>query len=91
MICDGVVCICAYSTSVSTCWVLPAGELVLTMMAGLAKFERDLLRERQRRGIEAARKRGEHLGRPPAQTPGQAETAIVLLQTESLAVIASEW
>ncbi len=68
-----------------------AGELVLTMMAGLAKFERDLLRERQRRGIEAARKRGKHLGRPPALTASHAETAIIRLQTESLAAVASEW
>jgi putative DNA-invertase from lambdoid prophage Rac len=69
----------------------PAGELVLTMMAGLAKFERDLLRERQRRGIEAARKRGKHLGRRPVLTAIHAETAILRLETESLAVIASEW
>jgi len=33
----------------------PAGSLVLTLMAGLAKFERQLLQERQRRGIDAAR------------------------------------
>ena len=69
----------------------PAGELVLTLMVGLAKFERDLLRERQRRGIDAARKRGKHLGRPPVLTAGHAETAIGRLQTESLAAIASEW
>lgn len=42
----------------------PAGGLVLTMMAGLAKFEQQVLRERQRRGIHAARQRGKHLGRP---------------------------
>src|SRR5579871_1321306 len=69
----------------------PAGELVLTMMAGLAKFERDLLRERQRRGIEAARRRGMHLGRPPVLTASRAEPAIIRLQTGSLAAIASEW
>ncbi len=69
----------------------PAGGLVLTMMAGLAKFERELLRERQRRGIEAARHRGKHLGRPRLLTDDHAENAIRRLQTESLAVIASEW
>ena len=69
----------------------PAGELVLTLMAGLAKFERDLLRERQRRGIDAARKRGKHLGRPPVLTASHAEAAICRLQMESLAVIACEW
>jgi DNA invertase Pin-like site-specific DNA recombinase len=90
MICDGVGCISAFSTSVSDTGT-PGGELVLTLMAGLAKFERDLLRERQRRGIEAARKRGKHLGRPPVLTASHAETAISRLHTESLAVIASEW
>jgi putative DNA-invertase from lambdoid prophage Rac len=69
----------------------PAGGLVLTMMAGLAKYERELLRERQRRGIEAARQRGKHLGRPALLTASHADTAILRLQTESLAVIASEW
>ncbi len=69
----------------------PTGSLVLTLMAGLAKFERELLRERQRRGIEAARQRGKHLGRPALLTVSHAETAILRLQAESLAVIASEW
>jgi len=69
----------------------PTGSLVLTLMAGLAKYDRELLRERQRRGIEAARQRGKHLGRPALLTASHAETAILRLQTESLAVIASEW
>jgi DNA invertase Pin-like site-specific DNA recombinase len=54
----------------------PAGGLVLTLMAGLAKFERQLLRERQRRGIEAARQRGKHLGRPPLLDSIHAKAAI---------------
>lgn len=69
----------------------PAGGLVLTMMAGLAKFERELLRERQRRGIDAARRRGRHLGRPSLLTAEHAVTAIQRLKSESLAVIAAEW
>src|SRR5262249_58786813 len=70
----------------------PAGGLVLTMMAGMARFERQLLRERQRRGIAAARSRGKHLGRPPLLTPGHAEIAIRrLLAKDTLAMIAAEW
>jgi putative DNA-invertase from lambdoid prophage Rac len=70
----------------------PAGGLVLTMMAGLAKFERQLLRERQRRGIEAARQRGKHLGRPPLLDPSHAQTAIRrLLAGETVAALAREW
>jgi len=70
----------------------PAGGLVLTMMAGLAKFERQLLRERQRRGIDAARQRGKHLGRPPLLDRDHAETAIRRLWAgETLSAIAREW
>jgi DNA invertase Pin-like site-specific DNA recombinase len=70
----------------------PAGGLVLTMMAGLARFERQLLRERQRRGIEAARRRGKHLGRPPLLDASHAQTAIRrLLAGETVAALAREW
>lgn len=70
----------------------PAGGLVLTMMAGLAKFERQLLRERQRRGIDAAKARGKHLGRPPLLTAPHAQLAIARLRAgETLAAIAQEW
>lgn len=38
-----------------------------SLMAALAEFERDLLRERVRSGIAAARKRGVVFGRQPGQ------------------------
>lgn len=41
----------------------PQGKLVATLMAGLAEFERDLLRERVRSGIMAAKARGVVFGR----------------------------
>jgi DNA invertase Pin-like site-specific DNA recombinase len=70
----------------------PAGGLVLTMMAGLARFERQLLRERRRRGIDAARLRGKHLGRPPLLDATHAATAIRrLLVGETVAALAREW
>lgn len=70
----------------------PAGNLVLTLMAGLAKFERQLLRERQQRGIEAARSRGKHLGRPALLTPQHAQIAIQRLRAgETLNTLAHEW
>lgn len=43
------------------------GKLIASMMAALAEFERDLLRERVRSGIAAARKRGVIFGRRPGQ------------------------
>lgn len=70
----------------------PTGRLVLTMMAGLAKFERELLRERQRRGIDAARRAGKHLGRPALLDAAHAENAIRRLREgETLGMIAREW
>jgi DNA invertase Pin-like site-specific DNA recombinase len=41
----------------------PQGKLVATLMAGLAEFERDLLRERVKSGIMAAQARGVVFGR----------------------------
>jgi DNA invertase Pin-like site-specific DNA recombinase len=43
------------------------GKLIASVMAALAEFERDLLRERVRSGIAAARARGVHFGRRPGQ------------------------
>ena len=45
----------------------PQGKLIATMMAALAEFERDLLRERVRSGIAAAQARGVTFGRQPGQ------------------------
>lgn len=43
------------------------GKLIASVMAALAEFERDLLRERVRSGIAAARARGVQFGRRPGQ------------------------
>ena len=43
----------------------PQGKLFSSLMAALAEFERDLLRERVRSGIAAARGRGVKFGRQP--------------------------
>jgi DNA invertase Pin-like site-specific DNA recombinase len=39
-------------------------KLMLTMLAAVAEFERDLIRERTRLGVAKARERGSKLGRP---------------------------
>lgn len=44
----------------------PTGKLMLTMVAALGQFERDLLSERTKEGLEAARARGKCGGRPKA-------------------------
>ena len=43
------------------------GKLIASLMAALSEFERDLLRERVRSGIAAARQRGVVFGRRPGQ------------------------
>ncbi len=42
----------------------PLGRMVFTLVAAVAELERELIRERVRAGIAAARKRGQHIGRP---------------------------
>ncbi len=42
----------------------PQGELVFNLLATFAQFERDLICERVRAGMERARREGRHLGRP---------------------------
>jgi DNA invertase Pin-like site-specific DNA recombinase len=45
----------------------PHGRMMATILAGRADFERELLRERIRSGIAAAKTRGKRLGRQPGQ------------------------
>jgi DNA invertase Pin-like site-specific DNA recombinase len=42
----------------------PSGELIYTVMAAFAQFERQTLIRRTKEGMEAARRRGVHIGRP---------------------------
>jgi DNA invertase Pin-like site-specific DNA recombinase len=55
-----------------------SGKLMRTIMAGLAEFERDLIRERVRSGLAAARARGVALGRKVGQRPSDKKAKRVL-------------
>ena len=50
----------------------PMSKLMLTMLAGFATFERDLIRERQREGIALAKAKGVYKGRRKALKPEEA-------------------
>lgn len=63
----------------------PAGELIFTILAGVAQMERDLIAERTRSGLEAKRRRGEKVGgRRPTHTPEQVARAMDLLDNSDL-------
>jgi DNA invertase Pin-like site-specific DNA recombinase len=62
-----------------------SGKLMRTIMAGLAQFERDLIRERVKSGLAAAKSRGVALGRQVGQRPSDKKAKKVLqLHSEGL-------
>jgi DNA invertase Pin-like site-specific DNA recombinase len=65
------------------------GRLFLTMIAGFAEFERSLIVERTKAGLEAAKAQGRTGGRPSALTADQVTIAKALKNSgKSLAEIA---
>ncbi len=53
----------------------PGGRLVFHMAAAFAQFERDLIRERAKAGLAAARAKGRRGGRPTVMTPERLKAA----------------
>jgi DNA invertase Pin-like site-specific DNA recombinase len=64
----------------------PQGKLIANLMASLAEFEHDLLRERVRSGIAAAKARGQSFGRRAGYRPSDryADEVIRLSDSEKL-------
>ena len=56
----------------------PQGKLIANLMASLAEFEHDLLRERVRSGIAAAKARGQVFGRQRGYRPSDKHAAEVM-------------
>ena len=52
------------------------GRLMLTVLGGLAEFERELIEARTGEGRARAKAAGVHMGRPPKLTPHQRREAI---------------
>jgi DNA invertase Pin-like site-specific DNA recombinase len=59
----------------------PHGRLMTTLLAGIAEFERSLIKARTDVGIRRAREAGIRFGRPPKLTKHQQEQALKLLDT----------
>ncbi|WP_158264416.1 recombinase family protein [Nitratireductor sp. StC3] len=53
----------------------PHGKLTFTLMSAVAEFERDVLIQRTKEGIAAARARGKRIGRPPKLSKRQLSEA----------------
>lgn len=53
----------------------PEGRFVFAVFAALTEFERELIRERTRAGLQSARTRGKVGGRRPKMTPAKVRTA----------------
>ena len=61
----------------------PHGRMMTTVLAGVAQFERDLISERMKSGLAAAKVRGRKLGRQPGQRPKSDRLAPKVLQAVS--------
>ena len=57
-----------------------AGELLLHLLGAFASFERSLLIERTRAGMQSAKRAGKHIGRPPALDESKRALAASLLE-----------
>ena len=60
------------------------GKLVLHILGAIAEFERDLILERTRAGLAAARQRGKRLGPPIKWRPEMAKRARELMAKDGL-------
>jgi len=62
------------------------GRLVFHMFGALAEFERSLIRERTRAGLQAAKKAGRTGGRPPKLTDDDIQAAKAMLTNPDIGV-----
>lgn len=74
--------------------IRPGGDamsrLLLTMLAAIAEFERDLIRDRTMLGLEKARQNGKKLGRPRVNGPSREAVERLRGQGLSWALVADE-
>jgi len=68
----------------------PTGKLMLTMLAGVATFEREIMLERQRDGIQKAKERGRYKGRKPTARAKTADVLRMVAEGKKKVAIAEE-
>lgn len=59
----------------------PAGRMLLQMIGAFAEFERQMIRERTREGLKAAKKKGRLAGRPKALNVDQIAEAKKMIES----------
>jgi DNA invertase Pin-like site-specific DNA recombinase len=69
---------CSLTEAIDT--TTPAGRMMMQMVASLAEFERAMLKERTKIGLDAARKDGRIGGRRPKLKPGQQQEIIQMVK-----------
>ena len=65
-------------------------RLLLTMLSAVAEFERDLIVDRTRLGLERAKRRGQRLGRPPVAQPPASDVRALKAKGQSWADVAKQ-
>jgi DNA invertase Pin-like site-specific DNA recombinase len=66
----------------------PGGRLLFHLIGAIAQFERDLISERTRAGLKAARARGISGGRPSVMTPEKVSVAREMYASRDYSVAA---
>ncbi|GBR19638.1 recombinase family protein [Asaia spathodeae] len=70
----------------------PTGRLIFAVVAAMAQWERELIVERTRNGLAAARARGKKGGRKPILTDEQVTEALARIQAgENAQTVAAEY
>lgn len=91
-ICDQIAERGAGFRSLSETWAdttTPGGKMILTIFAGIAEFERELIMERTSSGRKAAQKRGVRFGRPTKLGDDQREAVKGMIENgKSVQVVA---
>ena len=78
----------SYTENIDTTGAM--GKLVFTIFAGLAEFERSLIVQRVRAGLDRAREEGTRLGRPPLDRAVVAEIRVLRRRGLSIRTIAAK-
>lgn len=68
----------------------PTGKLMLTVLGGVAQFEREVMLERQREGIAKAKTAGKYKGRKPIALDGRQEVLRLAAEGLTKATIARQ-